>query len=346
MPSWPYGRIGLPLRNDWVTVAKLVKVLRYFYDLTNQSLGSLYVTSNTFLDEISDVDDLLNEWLKGDDVYSVDMARQMKAKFDKYWGNIEKMNMMLYVVVILDPRHKYSYLRYVFKNMHGQKIGEKMGDLVKYALYDVFEEYKKMYSSTPSRPSTTSSVESSQELDDDIGRREVRDKRKKWKQMVSEIGDGHRSESDTYLNEGIETDESPSFSITEWWKLHTPRFSILARLARNVLAMPISTVASESAFSNGGHIINDFRASLTPKMAQALIYCQDWLRRAPFKPVEEDYVAIDKIIKNVVSNVGSESTIIRLWYFVSHKDIIRFLGFSSPGTPGSQLTREELIVMN
>ncbi|KAL0319799.1 UNVERIFIED_CONTAM: Zinc finger BED domain-containing protein RICESLEEPER 2 [Sesamum radiatum] len=91
--------------------------------------------------------------------------------------------------------------------------------------------------------------------------------------------------------------------VTEWWKLHTPRFPVLARLARDVVAMPISTVASESAFSTGGHIIDDFRASLTPKMAQALIYCQDYLRCAPFKPVEEDYDAIDKIVKDVVSNV-------------------------------------------
>ncbi|KAL0405869.1 UNVERIFIED_CONTAM: Zinc finger BED domain-containing protein RICESLEEPER 2 [Sesamum latifolium] len=143
MPGGPYGRIGLPLTDDWVMVSKFMKVLRYFYDLTNQISESLYVTSNTFLDEISDVDDLLKEWLKGDDVYLVDMARQMKAKFDKYLENIEKMNMMLYVVVMLDPRHKYSYLRYVFKNMHGPEIGQKMGDLAKSALYDVFEEYKK-----------------------------------------------------------------------------------------------------------------------------------------------------------------------------------------------------------
>ncbi|KAL0392827.1 UNVERIFIED_CONTAM: putative AC transposase [Sesamum radiatum] len=141
-----------------------------------------------------------------------------------------------------------------------------------------------MYSSTTSRPCTTSSSESSHELDDDIERTAVRDKRKKWKQMVSEIGCGHKSKLDSYLNEKIETDESPSLSITEWWKSHTPRFSILARLARDVLAMPISTVASESIFSNGGRIIDNFRASLTLKMAQALICCQDWMCHTPFKP--------------------------------------------------------------
>ncbi|KAL0352470.1 UNVERIFIED_CONTAM: Zinc finger BED domain-containing protein DAYSLEEPER [Sesamum calycinum] len=173
MPGGSYGKIGLPLKHDWVMVRKFVKVLRYFYDLTNRVSGSLYVTSNTFLDEISDVDDLLKEWINGDDVDLVDMARQMKAKFDK--------------------------------------MGEKMGDLAKYALYDVFDEYKKMYSSTTSHHSTTLSSESSQELDVDIERTAVRDKRKKWKQMVSEIGCGHKSELDSYLNEEIETDESPNF---------------------------------------------------------------------------------------------------------------------------------------
>lgn len=76
--------------------------------------------------------------------------------------------------------------------------------------------------------------------------------------------------SQNYLNEELEIDESLSFDITEWWKLHMSRFPFLTRLV-----MPISTVVSKSAFSIGGRIIDDFRASLTPKMAHALNYCQD-----------------------------------------------------------------------
>ncbi|KAL2243378.1 UNVERIFIED_CONTAM: putative AC transposase, partial [Sesamum indicum] len=303
MPGGPYGKIGLPMKKYWDMVAKFVNMLQYFYDLTNRVSGSLYVTCNTFLDEISDVDDLLNDWLMSKDGYLVDMSRQMKYKFDKYWGNAEKMNMMLYVAVMFDPRHKYNYLQYVFKNMYGSELAEKMGNLARSALYDVFEEYKKMYSSTTSRPSSITSsnkineLDQTQDQDDDSQRKLGRDKRKKWKQMVSEIGGQHKSELDSYLKEGIVTDGSPNFSIIEWWKVHTPRFPILARLGRDVLAMSISTVASESAFNTGGRIIDDFRASLTPKMAQALICCQDWLRHTPSKPVEKDYDAIDKIVK-------------------------------------------------
>ncbi|KAM0828082.1 hypothetical protein ACQ4PT_067784 [Festuca glaucescens] len=48
-------------------------------------------------------------------------------------------------------------------------------------------------------------------------------------------------------------------------------------MARDFLAIPLSTVASESAFSCGGRILGDTRSSLTPEMLQALVCAKDWL---------------------------------------------------------------------
>jgi hypothetical protein len=66
-------------------------------------------------------------------------------------------------------------------------------------------------------------------------------------------------------------------------------------LARDVLAIPISTVASESAFSTGGRILDDFRSSLTPFMIEALICTQDWLRRATPINLKENTEEISKM---------------------------------------------------
>ncbi|KAL0290415.1 UNVERIFIED_CONTAM: Zinc finger BED domain-containing protein RICESLEEPER 2 [Sesamum calycinum] len=53
------------------------------------------------------------------------------------------------------------------------------------------------------------------------------------------------------------------------------------KIAKDVLAIPVSTVASKSAFSTSGRVIDAFRRSRSPKMVEALICTQDWLRATP-----------------------------------------------------------------
>ncbi|PHT59109.1 Galactokinase [Capsicum baccatum] len=90
-------------------------------------------------------------------------------------------------------------------------------------------------------------------------------------------GSSNKSELRKYLAEEIEPD-SEQFDILCWWKVNEPRFPILVEMAHDVLAIPISSVASECAFSTGGRVIDPFRSSLTPKLVQSLICLQDWLR--------------------------------------------------------------------
>ncbi|CAH9090034.1 unnamed protein product [Cuscuta epithymum] len=73
-----------------------------------------------------------------------------------------------------------------------------------------------------------------------------------------------RSEFDRYLDEERGDDEEKD--VLTWWKIHSPRFPVVARMARDILAIPVSTVASESAFSTGGRTLDQFRSSLTPKV--------------------------------------------------------------------------------
>ena len=83
---------------------------------------------------------------------------------------------------------------------------------------------------------------------------------------------------DRYLVDESINPNTPSFEVLLWWKDNASRYNILSLIARDILAIPISTVASESAFSTSGRILDSFRSSLSPKMVEALVCTQSWLK--------------------------------------------------------------------
>ncbi|KAG6387141.1 hypothetical protein SASPL_152326 [Salvia splendens] len=92
-------------------------------------------------------------------------------------------------------------------------------------------------------------------------------------------------------------DEVDDFDILEWWKKYSVAFPIMPKMARDILAIPISSVASEAAFSMGGCVLSPFRSSLTPRVVEALLCVEDWLRSSNcfIKDEEGDpETAIDK----------------------------------------------------
>ena len=90
--------------------------------------------------------------------------------------------------------------------------------------------------------------------------------------------------------------ENQILMLLLWWKVNSTRFPILSEMARDVLSIPVSSVASECGFSTGGRILDSFRSSLTPKLVQALVCLQDWLRSEP-QPIsiEEDLDFLEQL---------------------------------------------------
>ncbi|KAH9751286.1 BED-type domain-containing protein [Citrus sinensis] len=64
---------------------------------------------------------------------------------------------------------------------------------------------------------------------------------------------------------------------------------------RDVLAIPVSTVAFKSSFSTGGRILDQYRSSLTPDMMEALVLLQNWLRTSLFVDTTAD---INKLVED------------------------------------------------
>jgi hypothetical protein len=94
---------------------------------------------------------------------------------------------------------------------------------------------------------------------------------------------GCNNEHEKYLAESCEGRKDVTFDVLLWWKTNSSRYQVLSKMARDVLAVFVSTVASESAFSTGGCILDPFRSSLSPDMVQVLICSQNWLK--PLVPI-------------------------------------------------------------
>ena len=66
-----------------------------------------------------------------------------------------------------------------------------------------------------------------------------------------------------------------SLYILGWWKINAFKYPIIAEITRDVFAIHIFTVVSESAFSTGGRVLDCFRSSLSQLTATALICTQN-----------------------------------------------------------------------
>jgi hypothetical protein len=98
-----------------------------------------------------------------------------------------------------------------------------------------------------------------------------------------------RSELDAYLEEP-HVRKGEKFKILRWWKTNADKYLVLSTMARDFLAIPLSTVSSELAFSCGGRILGDTRSSMTPKTLEVLVCGKDWLYQYPSNEGTVNYV--------------------------------------------------------
>ncbi|KAK1432092.1 hypothetical protein QVD17_08983 [Tagetes erecta] len=78
-----------------------------------------------------------------------------------------------------------------------------------------------------------------------------------------------KSKLSVYLEEGVlGRDQSVNFNVLDWWNTHKLKYRVLSSLASEILAVPISTVASEATFSVGGRVIDPYRSTLVPSTVE------------------------------------------------------------------------------
>ncbi|EOY09496.1 Ac-like transposase THELMA13 [Theobroma cacao] len=234
-----------PSRDEWDRIEKLSKFLSVFYEITCVFSGTKYPTADLHFPSIFMARMILEEHMSGDDVYLKNMATQMFVKFKKYWS---QFSLILTIAVIFDPRYKIQFMEWSYTKLYGSNSAEFKK--VKDHLFALYDEYAVKVSNTPSSLNDTS-------FD---GKKVQKGKNKFLKEFDNfqrEFGTTkNKSQLEQYLDEQrIET--TIELDILQFWKKNQFRYPEVSAMARDILAIPVSTVASESAFSVGAYVKTD-----------------------------------------------------------------------------------------
>uniref|UniRef100_A0A1U8ASB8 Zinc finger BED domain-containing protein DAYSLEEPER-like n=1 Tax=Nelumbo nucifera TaxID=4432 RepID=A0A1U8ASB8_NELNU len=246
---------------EWGKVDKLHKFLKVFYDVICMFSTTKYHTSNNYFKGVWMIHRHLMLVSKESQNFMTDMVRNMKEKFDKYW---DEYSMILSCAAVLDPRCKIRLVEYCFDKLYGNEAEEHVNAIIK-TLHDLFDEYKENFSYT-SFIGSCSQFDMSERNGDGDGLEEYEQFLNSKRKIQSE-----KTLLDIYL-EKQNLDIKADVDVLEYWSKSSLRYLELASMARDILVIPISTVASESTFSIGKKVINLWRSSLKFKTIQALIF--------------------------------------------------------------------------
>ncbi|KAG6495035.1 hypothetical protein ZIOFF_042826 [Zingiber officinale] len=316
-------RVGPPMEKDWEKAQVFVNFLKRFHDTTLQLSATKKTTSPLIWEEIVAMRMIIDETiLDTTDPSLQEVAKRMESKFNKYWGNLEKVNKLVFLGHILDPRYKLQMIGIHLGDMKldASKI-HSFVDSLKNCLMELYHAYK------GNSPLDHINGIDDGDVDKDLMEMYKNDPIKlNYHLKMAQLRKAQKqaeitNEVDKYFSDPF-VKWSSNFDILEWWKGNTTTFPVLSKIAKDIFSIPSSTVASENAFSLGRRVVDPFRASLHPKMVEALVCTSDWLRGEEinlYKEPTEDEFNFYKDCEEVVTRIAPYSCVVTHGFVLDEK---------------------------
>lgn len=260
-----------PSPDEWDMALKIFQCLKKVYSLAEILSGTSYPTANLFYRGFCDIKVLLDDWCSSDDATISEMAIAMSQKIEKYW---EHSNLALAVACFLDPRYKKKVIEYYMKKFHGDGYHVELEKIV-----NVVRGLYCFYSSSTPAPAKSTSPEPANSASD-ILMASVSDELDSFLYGTNEPTLVRSNELEKYMADPLLRLGGPfdgPFDILAWWKSKREVYPILSQIVRDVMAIQVSTVASESVFNAAGRFVDPYRNRLEPEMVEALICTKDWI---------------------------------------------------------------------
>nr|CAE03220.2 OSJNBa0050F15.11 [Oryza sativa Japonica Group] len=256
----------LPTPEEWNLYCEVNDALSVIHAATEEFSGSTYPTSNLFYSHIVDIKRVLGQLLKSKDPILKEMANAMLEKFEKYWG--PECNTLFAVALVVDPRFKMGMINYTFPALYEETVLPKKLTNVESTLKSLHASYESELQST-SKENDATIQSTSTSLGTTSSHFSAASQFHEYMKSKN-AASLPKSDLKRYLDDPVEDIPAKSFNLLQWWRMNELKYPIVAKLAKDILTIPITSVSSESAFSTGGRVISDYRSSLLPSTVQAL----------------------------------------------------------------------------
>jgi hypothetical protein len=286
---------------DWDIIKSLTDILEVFYNATTLLSGVYYPTTPLVLGQFLLIA-LTFQNYKEHQFWSP-LIYQMKQKYLKYYVEVP---VIFSITAALNPAIGVEGVENILNAIYECLELDPTESIYKFngkmtALYD---HYDFIYGSR--RNSSTPQLTSSSSSSLSIILQHARSKKQKstsFNELVS------------YNKTDFDLQDAENINLLEWWKNKSSNshYPIMAAMARDILTVQASTVASESAFSLSGRVLNERRCRLSPESLEICICYKDYLdgvsRTQHFNSPEEisDEVEEEIFIEELIEESYNEN---------------------------------------
>jgi hypothetical protein len=236
---------------EWAYLEKLHGVLAGFDKMTETVSGSFFPTLNRAMSVYNRLIDNLEDFIRDvDDPLLKEAADQGRTKLLKYYSKTDSTPVYA-VATAMDPRMRYNW----WKAQGWDEYVQVSIDAVK----SVWEDQYK-------------GKEGPRLLDSEIA-----------KEMALYGIKQQAGELEEYTNEGatlITCKTEPPELL--YWRSQEERWPNLANMARDFLAIPVTSTPAERCFSQAKFILPSERNALLPASVQRLVLVDSWLGHFPY----------------------------------------------------------------
>jgi len=235
---------------EWSYLGKLASLLQQFEELTRQISGSKYPTLNRAMTVYNKLIDQLEDVIANEDNPALKRAaEQGRTKLLKYYAKTDSTPVYA-VATAMDPRMRFNWWRV-----------QQWGEYVQKSIDAVNTVWEGQYKGK----------DGPQVLDSHV-----------VKEMALYGIEQQDGELEVYVREGpalINSHSEPPELV--YWRGQAERWPNLANMARDYLAIPVTSTPSERCFSQAKFVLPPERNALLSTTVQRLVTLDSWLKFFP-----------------------------------------------------------------